>query len=153
MNITLVKLIFKISFQATLGVFLYLTEVKYDLTGMSWIPITSLAVFQTGFGLGLGPIPWTVMGEMFSSAVKPKATAICTFFMWATTFATTKLFADIKRLLGSYTNFWMFSFFGFLGIVFIVTLLPETKGKTFMEIQEKIERKMKPKKDSRNSAI
>ena len=108
------------------------------MTGITWIPVAALIVYTVCFGAGWGPIPYTIMGEMFAPAVKSKASSICIFFMWMCSFLLTKLFTNIKDLFGSYTGFWMFSIMCVVNIVYVAVFIPETKGKTLSEIQKEI---------------
>lgn len=34
-----------------------------------WLPLTVVAVYISAFSIGFGPIPWIVMGEIFSTEV------------------------------------------------------------------------------------
>jgi hypothetical protein len=52
-----------------------------------------------------------------------------------------RFFRDVAASYGIYTAFWILAVCCGVGFVFSVTLLPETKGKTFDEIQEMLNRK------------
>lgn len=36
---------------------------------LTWLPLTSIATYISAFSIGYGPVPWVVMGEIFSSEV------------------------------------------------------------------------------------
>lgn len=46
-----------------MGFSFYLSNNGDDRFG--WLPIVSLIIFSIGFGFGLGPVPFLIMGELF----------------------------------------------------------------------------------------
>ena len=50
-------------------------------------------------------------------------------------FVITKTFVDIVAALGQGGAFWLFSGLSFLGTIFVFFIVPETKGKSLIEIQ------------------
>lgn len=84
---------------------------------------------------GFGPLPWTLMGELFPSNVKPLASTLTASFCWFLAFIITRFFNDIVYAFGSDYLFWMFSVFCILAICFVYFYVPETKGKSLNEIQ------------------
>lgn len=51
-------------------------------------------------------------------------------------------FQVVKDAYGVYTVFWGFSAFSLMGLVFMVVMLPETKGKSFACIQAQLKREV-----------
>lgn len=48
-----------------LGIYFYMQNDNADsVANLGWLPILSLAVFIICFSLGLGPVPWLMMGEL-----------------------------------------------------------------------------------------
>lgn len=53
-----------------LGIFFYMKDQNKDsVTSLGWLPILSLCVFIISFSLGLGPVPWLMMGTLNSFIV------------------------------------------------------------------------------------
>ncbi|XP_012255543.1 facilitated trehalose transporter Tret1-2 homolog isoform X2 [Athalia rosae] len=120
-----------------LGLFFYLKDVsKSDVSNLGWLPVTSLVIFIAAYSIGWGPLPWAVMGELFASDVKSRASSITVVFCWVLAFCITKFFTNIESALGTYTAFWIFAGFCIASVVFTIFLLPETKGKSLKEIQD-----------------
>ena len=90
----------------------------------------SLVAYIIGFSWGFGPIPWTINPEMFPQEVKDKGTSIITQFNWFCTFLVTYFFADLRASLKDSGTYFFFGSFAFLSILFILKMLPETKGKS-----------------------
>lgn len=120
----------------TLGLFFYLNDHKFDVSQLSWLPVASLILYIVVFNFGLGPLPWAIMGEMFPSSVKSAASALISCICFMTSFFITLLFPMLSMHLGNALTFWLFAGLCGLGIIFIVIVMPETKGKTLSEIQD-----------------
>ena len=122
-----------------MGLFFYLKDVtKADLESLSWLPVTSLVIYISLYSIGWGPLPWAVMGEMFASEVKAKASGITVFVCWGLAFIITKFFSNIEAMFGTHTAFWIFSACSVIAVLFAVLILPETKGKSLQEIQDEL---------------
>ncbi|XP_008207267.1 facilitated trehalose transporter Tret1-2 homolog [Nasonia vitripennis] len=122
-----------------LGVYYYIMDVeKSDVSSLGWLPIASLVLFMCLYCVGWGPLPWAIMGEMFSAEVKAKASGITVCICWALAFVITKFFSNIAAEFGNHTAFWFFTICCIVSVLFTVFLLPETKGKTLRQIQDEL---------------
>ncbi|RLU25240.1 hypothetical protein DMN91_003333 [Ooceraea biroi] len=124
-----------------LGLYFYLKEVVQAtdvLEQISWLPVVALIVFISTYSVGWGSLPWAVMGEMFASNVKAKASGITVSVCWFLAFLITKFSSTMEEALGNYALFWTFGGFSILSVIFTVLLLPETKGKSLQEIQDEL---------------
>ncbi|XP_076750808.1 facilitated trehalose transporter Tret1 [Xylocopa sonorina] len=122
-----------------LGLYLYLQdELHSDVSSFQFLPILSLIVFISTYCVGWGPLPWTVMGEMFASNVKSKASGITVCICWLFAFIMTKFASNLQAMLGNYMLYWICGVFCFISVLFTVLVLPETKGKSLNEIQDEL---------------
>ncbi|XP_032680146.1 facilitated trehalose transporter Tret1-2 homolog [Odontomachus brunneus] len=124
-----------------LGFYFYLKEVQQAddvVAQISWLPVVALVIFISTYSVGWGPLPWAVMGEMFASNVKAKASGVTVSVCWFLAFIITKFSSNIIEAFGNYTTFWLFGAFCIASILFTVLLLPETKGKSLQEIQDEL---------------
>lgn len=64
------------------------------------------------------------------------ACSIVCIFNWLFVFLVTKFFKTLVSAIYIYNTFWLFAFVSVLGILFVLFIVPETKGKTLDEIQE-----------------
>uniref|UniRef100_A0A0N7ZAW5 Major facilitator superfamily (MFS) profile domain-containing protein n=2 Tax=Scylla olivacea TaxID=85551 RepID=A0A0N7ZAW5_SCYOL len=114
-----------------LGVFFYLKE---EGEAPGWLPLTSLMVFIAAFSLGYGPIPWVLMGEMFSLEVRAPASGLATLTNWSVSFIVTLAYDPMKMAMHEYGAFWFFGGVCTVSTLFCIFVVPETKGKTVQEI-------------------
>lgn len=130
----LISEIFACISMMALGSFFY---IKYEtnpspeqLASLGWLPLTSLILFIAAFGIGLGPMPWAMFGEILPAKVKAPGSSVASFTNWFLAFIVTLTFVDIQEAIGEAGSFWMFGGFCFLGVFFTIFVLPETKGKS-----------------------
>jgi MFS family permease len=116
-----------------LGAFFSIATEDRDSIG--WLPLVSLMVFISAFSIGFGPIPWMILGEILPPRAKGLASAIATSFNWTLAFLVGQFFADIKEGLGINWCYFSFAIVCVVGTIYILTIVPETKGKSLDEIQ------------------
>lgn len=120
-----------------LGIYFYLQDDNAEnVKNLGWLPILALVVFIICFSLGLGPVPWLMIGELFAPDVKGIGASLNGTLNWVLAFVITKTFVNLTAALGSGGTFWLFSGLSVLGTIFIFFVVPETKGKTLNEIQK-----------------
>ena len=94
-------------------------------------------VFIVCFAVGLGPIPFIYAAECFGQDARGAALAMCMFTNWVANFLLTLLFPIMAELLAEYV-FIVFCIIVLLSLVVIIKKVPETKGKSFEEIDSKL---------------
>ncbi|XP_020292407.1 facilitated trehalose transporter Tret1-like isoform X2 [Pseudomyrmex gracilis] len=121
---------------AILAIYLMLDEKGIDVSAVNLLPVIDVIVFQVAFQLGLGTLPNALIGELFPTEVKAFAGAIITVFDGVLGFAVSKLYQVIGDWLGADTVYFFFAASCFLAFIMVIFAMPETKGRTFREIQE-----------------
>lgn len=106
---------------------------------LGFLPVVSLCVFVIMFSMGLGPIPWTISGEMFNPKIKSFAAASAGTFNWLLAFLVTKFYLKLEVEIGADVMFYIFSILSFCGALFCYFIVPETKGKTVEQVQKELE--------------
>lgn len=119
-----------------LGTYFYLLDnTEVNLNNVSWLPVLCLVVYTVTFNIGYGPLPYTITSEVLPSNVKFFLATVTGFTGWLMSFLVTKFFNDLNDTLGRGGTFWLFSGFCTAGVLFIIFVVPETKGRSFQEIQ------------------
>uniref|UniRef100_A0AAV1VIS7 Hexose transporter 1 n=1 Tax=Peronospora matthiolae TaxID=2874970 RepID=A0AAV1VIS7_9STRA len=111
----------------------------------SMVSVGGVMCFVWFFEIGLGPIPWLIVAEMFPAKPRPTAMSIATMVNWLCSFLVGLLFPTMQSTLGQYT-FVPFGISLCLALAFIFKYVPETKGKTIQEIQEELQMKQQSMK-------
>ncbi|XP_029162106.1 facilitated trehalose transporter Tret1-like isoform X2 [Nylanderia fulva] len=121
---------------AILAVYLMLDERGVDMSSMNLLPVIDVIAFQVAFQIGLGTLPSALIGELFPTEVKAFAGAIVTIFDGVLGFAVSKLYQVIGDSLGADIVYYFFAASCLFAFVMVMFAVPETKGRTFREIQE-----------------
>uniref|UniRef100_A0A182PA97 Major facilitator superfamily (MFS) profile domain-containing protein n=1 Tax=Anopheles epiroticus TaxID=199890 RepID=A0A182PA97_9DIPT len=122
-----------------LGVYFHLLHINpTQVENLEWLPVFALSLFVTMFSIGFGPVPWIMIGEVFAIDVKDLASSLATLTSYALSFMMSKTFNPLRNGLGEAGTFWLFGGFCLLGAMFVFLFVPETKGKTFDQIQKRL---------------
>ncbi|XP_045780697.1 facilitated trehalose transporter Tret1-like [Maniola jurtina] len=120
-----------------LGLYFYLDLIGNSVINyIMWLPLVALIVFYVGYDFGLGSIPNTIIGEMFTTSVRAKGSTVAMTSSWLCGFMVTTAFGALLETVGGHILFWFFSGVCAFAVFFTIFFIPETKGKTLLEIQE-----------------
>ncbi|CAG9838642.1 unnamed protein product [Diabrotica balteata] len=117
------------------GVFFAFKTHGYNVDSFYWLPTLCMVISVGCFNMGYGPIPWTICGELFSTDVKALCVSIASFIGFTVSFIIVALFPHITAMLGFSTPLIFFGVLALLSNFYLVKFVPETKGKSFEEIQ------------------
>ncbi|KAK9704172.1 Sugar transporter [Popillia japonica] len=118
------------------AVYFYLKEVDDNVANIFWLPILSIVCFVIAYAAGFGPIPFVILGELFPQQTKSFASTVTIFVCLMGTFCTTTFFPMLVVYLGMAYTFLLLAVCCFVSLIFTSVFIPETKGKSLMEIQE-----------------
>ncbi|KAM8713620.1 hypothetical protein ACLKA7_013872 [Drosophila subpalustris] len=121
-----------------MSVFFYCKSIDVNTSSYSWLPLLSFVLYALGFSLGLGPIPWLMLGEVLPSRIRGPAASLVVSFSWLCTFIVTKTFQDMIDLMGIHGAFALFCCGCIVGLFFVIFVVPETKNKTLEEIEAEL---------------
>jgi sugar porter (SP) family MFS transporter len=115
-----------------LGIFFDSPSVQHSVP---WLALACLLVYIMGFAVGLGPVFWLMISEIFPLQMRGPAMAVCTMFNWGFNFAISYTFLTLTDVLTKQGTFWLYAGFGVCAIAFFLTVVPETKDRSLEEIQ------------------
>jgi SP family facilitated glucose transporter-like MFS transporter 3 len=102
--------------------------------------LLAVNVYVFFFEIGLGPIPWLIVAEMFDSKYVAVAMSLCSQVNWGCNFIVGMVFPYMNAYLGSY-SFFPFSVILALTFLFTLFFLPETQGKTPEDLVDEMVRR------------
>ncbi|KYN04151.1 PREDICTED: facilitated trehalose transporter Tret1-like [Cyphomyrmex costatus] len=123
---------------AMVATYFHLQYNYVDISNITWLPATGVILFIIMYGLGMSALPFTMASELFSMNVKALGTMIGMMTMAIAAFVVTNLYLIISEAAGVHTPFWIFTACSFVGALFTFFYIPETKGKTLEQIQNKL---------------
>lgn len=91
--------------------------------------------FVASFAISLGPVMWVLFSELFPNKIRGLAISFVGFINSAVSFLVQLVFPWELAKLGSTGTFLLYGVFALIGLIVIVKLLPETKGKSLEELE------------------
>ncbi|XP_072383734.1 facilitated trehalose transporter Tret1-like [Diabrotica undecimpunctata] len=119
-----------------LAIYLYIRTAGYNVENFSWVPVLMLTTFIISFNFGYGPLPWTVLSEMFSTKYRSFASAFVSTVCWLVSFVVTKYFGLAVATFGLGNVFGFSTACCLASVIFCWLCVIETKGKSLQEIQD-----------------
>jgi len=106
----------------------YVTQETIENIAM--VPLVAVLLFVAGFSIGLGPIPWVINAELFPKEAKNIGASLCASFNWFCAFLVVRFYPSAVEVFHVYNTYFFFGAVCFLGAIFVILAVPETKGKT-----------------------
>lgn len=97
--------------------------------------VVALLAYVGFFAISLGPVAWLIISEIYPLGIRGRAMGIATFSNWVANYFVSLTFLSLIDSLGTSGTFWLYTIICLLGLWFVIKLVPETKGKTFEQIQ------------------
>ncbi|MEH7313035.1 sugar porter family MFS transporter [Priestia megaterium] len=97
------------------------------------LTITFLA-FQQG---AISPVTWLMLSEIFPLRLRGLGMGVTVFFLWGINFLVGLTFPVLLASIGLSTTFFVFVVLGIGAILFVKKFLPETKGLTLEELEQR----------------
>ena len=91
--------------------------------------------FVASFAISIGPVMWVLFSELFPNRIRGVAISFVGLINSAVSFLVQWIFPWELATLGSAGTFLLYGLFAAIGFVFIVKVIPETKGKSLEELE------------------
>jgi sugar porter (SP) family MFS transporter len=118
-----------------MGASLVVLGITFLSHGSGFAAVIALLAFVSFFAVSLGPVAWLIISEVYPLGIRGRAMGIATFSNWVCNYFVSLTFLTLIQVLGSSGTFWLYAIICLLGLWFVIRLVPETKGKTFEQIQ------------------
>lgn len=99
--------------------------------------LLAVVVFLASFAFSLGPLKFVVASEIFPADIRSQAMAMSIMVMWISDLIVGQLTPMMLDRWGVGITFWFFGVFCILAFLTVYRLLPETKGLTLEQIEQK----------------
>ena len=116
---------------AGMGISLCLLALGFLLgqgSALGWLTAASLAAYVGCFAIGLGPVFWLLISEIFPLAIRGRGMSAATIANWLANLVVALTFLDLVDLLGRPGVFFLYAALAFGALLFAHALVPETKG-------------------------
>ena len=97
----------------------------------------AIVAFVAAFAMAMGPVSWILCSEIFPTKVRGRAMSVATFVIWTSCYIVAQTFPMLNDspAVGPALTFWIYTAFSLAGLLFVVRMVPETKGRSLEEIE------------------
>ena len=103
---------------------------------LAWVAVASVAAYVGFFAIGLGPIFWLLIAEIFPLALRGRAMSLATVANWGFNLIVAATFLNLVGALGSAGAFLVYAILSVAALFFIALMVPETKGRSLEQIED-----------------
>ncbi|KAK2642437.1 hypothetical protein Ddye_024200 [Dipteronia dyeriana] len=122
-----------------LALSLFLLSAYYKiLGGFPLVAVAALLLYVGCYQISFGPISWLMVSEIFPISTRGRGISLAVLTNFGSNAIVTFAFSPLKELLGADNLFLLFGAIALLAVVFVVLIVPETKGLSLEEIESKI---------------
>ncbi|MCI4670304.1 MAG: sugar porter family MFS transporter [Bacteroidia bacterium] len=101
-----------------------------------WLILIGILGFVASFAFSIGPVMWVLFSELFPQKVRGIAISAVGLINSAVSFLVQLIFPWELANLGSSMTFLIYGIFAALGFLFIIFVIPETKGRSLEELEK-----------------
>jgi MFS family permease len=91
--------------------------------------------FVASFAVSLGPVMWVLFSELFPNTLRGLAISFVGLINSAVSFGVQLIFPWELENLGNAGTFLIYGMFAVIGLVFVMRVLPETRGRSLEELE------------------
>lgn len=115
--------------------YLYQEDTLGDTT-KHWAPAIFLILSTFIYSIGIRILPWVLIGEVFPNDYRAKAAGLASAIGYVIGFIPNKIFLTLVFSFSLPGVFLFYSILGCLGVCVLYFVLPETEGKSLVEITD-----------------
>lgn len=102
---------------------------------LGWIAVISLMSYVGSFAVGLGPVFWLVLSEIYPLRIRGRAMSVGTAANWGSNVVVALSFLTLTQVVGKGATFWLYGAISIGAWLFAYFLVPETKGRSLEQIE------------------
>jgi facilitated trehalose transporter len=135
-----------------LAIFLWIPRNENPETDLfAWFPLVALICYICFVSIGIFPLPWCMIGELFPLSMRGAGSGLVTTFNFACFFMVVKLHPSFFVNMGPNGTFLMYGVIVLVGTMMLLLILPETRNKTLQQIEDKFNEEERKGKTARSS--
>jgi sugar porter (SP) family MFS transporter len=107
-----------------------------QLTGtLAIVAVLGLLVYTGSFAIGLGPVFWLLIAEIYPLKIRGAAMSVASMANWAANFLVTVSFLTLLNAISGVGVFFLFGFLTLVALAYFWRRVPETKGRSLQQIE------------------
>jgi sugar porter (SP) family MFS transporter len=102
------------------------------------VAVASLAVYTGSFAIGLGPVFWLLISEIYPARIRGKSMSVATIVNWGANFVVAVSFLTLLNAISNAGTFFLMGFLSLVAVAYFWRKVPETEGLTLEEIEREM---------------
>jgi sugar porter (SP) family MFS transporter len=107
--------------------------------GSAYIAIAGLLIYTGSFAIGLGPVFWLLISEIYPVKIRGQAMSVATMANWGANFVVTISFLTLLSAIGNAGTFFLFAGLSIVAVVYFQRKVPETKNRSLQDIERELD--------------
>jgi sugar porter (SP) family MFS transporter len=99
------------------------------------VAVAGLLIYTGSFAIGLGPVFWLLIAEIYPLRIRGAAMSVATMANWGANFVVTISFLTLLTAIDGVGVFFLFGFLTLVALAYFWRKVPETKGRSLQEIE------------------
>ena len=120
---------------AVLGVYFTSSTLQQQA---GWLALVALLLYIASFAIGLGPVFWLMISEIYPTGVRSKAMSVATVANWAANFVVAVTFLSLGQAITRQGTFFLYTGIGVVAFLFFLSRVPETSNRSLEDIQQEL---------------
>jgi len=101
----------------------------------AYIAIAGLLIYTGSFAIGLGPVFWLLISEIYPVKIRGQAMSVATMANWGANFVVTVSFLTLLGAIGNAGTFFLFAGLSIVAVVYFQRQVPETRNRSLQDIE------------------
>ncbi len=114
----------------------FLLQSQAVISLVSVLVLLAISMYSTS----LAPVTWVLISEIFPNKIRGVASSVAIVSLWGAYFILVFTFPILAEKLGTYGPFYLYAVICFLGFLFILKNVKETKGQTLEQLETNLVR-------------
>jgi sugar porter (SP) family MFS transporter len=102
------------------------------------VAVVGLLIYTGSFAIGLGPVFWLLIAEIYPLRIRGAAMSVATMANWGANFVVTISFLTLLNAIDGVGVFFLFGFLTLVALAYFWRKVPETKGRSLHEIERQL---------------
>ena len=105
----------------------------------AYVAIAGLLLYTGSFAIGLGPVFWLLISEIYPVKIRGQAMSVATMANWGANFVVTISFLTLLGAIGNAGTFFLFAGLSIVALVYFQRQVPETKNRSLQDIERDLD--------------
>ena len=101
----------------------------------AYVAIAGLLIYTGSFAVGLGPVFWLMIAEIYPLRIRGQAMSVATIANWGANFVVTISFLTLLDVIGPKGVFFLFAALTLVALAYFAKRVPETKQRSLQQIE------------------